>query len=182
MIRQGRVVAIGAAPPCETWAIARWANGGWHQRDNPVPLRAEGCLWGRTDLTPREQRQIRTANVLLIYAIAFATLATFYGIHMWLEHPDLIQRHFEVGAVSIWLLEQLEHLVAIPVASTHRVRHCHFGGKAVKPTRLVAIRLLALARQLVQWKYPVTPSCTLIDKKNQMARGGHPRPRNIPDA
>ena len=115
-------------------------------------------LVGRTDLTPREQRQIRTANVLLIDGIAFATLATFYGIHMWLEHPDLIQRHFQVGAVSIWLIEQLERLVATPVASTHRVRHCHFGGKAVKPIRLVAIRLPALACQLALWKHPVTPS------------------------
>ena len=145
LIRQGRVVAIGAAPPCETWAIARWADKGWHDRSNPVPLRAEGCFWGRTDLTPREQRQIRTANVLLVYAIAFTTPAIFYGVHMWLEHPDLTQRHFHVGAASIWLIEQLERLIATPVASTHRVRRNHFGGKAIKPTRLVAIRLPALA-------------------------------------
>ena len=83
---------------------------------------------------------------------------------MWLEHHDLIQRHFQVGAASILLIEQLERLLATPVASIHRVRHCHFGGKAVKPTRLVAIRLPALACQLAQWKHPVTPSCTLICK------------------
>jgi hypothetical protein len=85
-----------------------------------------------TDLTPREQRQIRTANVLLMYAIAFATRATFYGVHMWLEHPDLTQKHFQVGAASIWLLEQLERLNATPVASTHRVRHNYFLGKAIR--------------------------------------------------
>ena len=107
-------------------------------------------------MTPREQRQIRTANVLLIYAIAFATFAAFYGIHMWLEHPDIIQRFFDVGAASIWLLEQLECLVASPVTSTHRVRHSNFGGKAVEPARLVAIRFPALASQLVQVKHPVT--------------------------
>ena len=64
LIRQGRIVAIGAAPPCEIWAIARWADGGWHQRDNPVFLKAEPCLWGKKELTQREHRQIRTANVL----------------------------------------------------------------------------------------------------------------------
>ena len=84
---------------------------------------------------------------------------------MWLEHQDIIQRHFDVGAASIWLLEQFERLVAIPVASSHRVRHCNLGGQAVKPTRLVAIRLPALASQLAHWKHPVTPSSILIGKK-----------------
>ena len=83
---------------------------------------------------------------------------------MWLEHPDLTQGHFQVVAASTWLIEQLERLVATPVASTHRVRHCHFWGKAVKPTRIVAIRLPAFACQLAEWKDPVTPSCTLIGK------------------
>ena len=104
--------------------------------------------------------------MLLIYAIAFATLATFYGVHMWLEHPDLTPKHLQVGAASIWLLEQLERLIATPVASTHRVRHSQFGRKAVKPIRLVAIRLLALAFQLSQWKHPVRASCTLIGKNS----------------
>ena len=78
---------------------------------------------GEKDLTPREHRQIRTANVLLIYAITLPILAAFYGIHMWLEHPDLVERHFAVGAPSIWLLEKLERFAVLLVASTHRVRH-----------------------------------------------------------
>ena len=50
------------------------------------------------------------------------------------------------------------------IRASHRVRHCNLGGKAVKPTRLFAIRFLSLARQLAKWIYPVIPSHTLIGK------------------
>ena len=53
-------------------------------------------LWGRLDLKPREARQLRTANVLLIYTIAFATLAVMSGLSMWVEYPDLVRGHFEL--------------------------------------------------------------------------------------
>ena len=53
-VKGGRVAATGAAPPCETFAISRWADGGWHNRTNPVPLRSAYELWGRHDLTPNE--------------------------------------------------------------------------------------------------------------------------------
>ena len=36
-VKGGRVAATGAAPPCETFAISRWADMGWHCRTNPVP-------------------------------------------------------------------------------------------------------------------------------------------------
>ena len=70
-------------PPCEMFAISRWADMGWHCRTNPAPLRSAFELWGRHDLTPREQRQVRTSNVLLIYAIAFVILPAIYGIANW---------------------------------------------------------------------------------------------------
>ena len=86
----GRVGAFGAAPPCETWSVTRWieyaqalleqspqAAEELHNRKHPVPLRTAAHPWGRTDLTPKEHRQVRTANVLLTYTIAFATLAFF---------------------------------------------------------------------------------------------------------
>ena len=63
-LKAGRVAAIGAAPPCETWSIARFANcdgidqNGWHNREKPVPFRTAWHLWGRKDFTPREARQV----------------------------------------------------------------------------------------------------------------------------
>ena len=101
-VKVGRVAATGAAP-CETFAIARWADMGWHGRTSPVQLRSAFALWGRHDLTPKEQRQVRPSNVLLGYAIAFVTLSTVYGIANWTEHPDLITRHAWLAAPSIWL-------------------------------------------------------------------------------
>ena len=99
-LRAGRVAAIGTAPPCETWSIARFADcegigqAGWHNRTRPVPLRTAWHPWGRKDLTPREARQVRTANVLLLCTILFATLASFYGTALWIEHPDLGESTF----------------------------------------------------------------------------------------
>ena len=111
----GRVGAFGAAPPCETWSVARWfeyaqailersqlAAEELHNRKHPVPLRTAAQPWGRSDLTPKEHRQVRTANILLTYTIAFATLALFCGIGAWVEHPGLQPKHQLLGAPSSW--------------------------------------------------------------------------------
>ena len=142
-IKGGRVAAIGAAPPCETCAIARWSDGGWHDRQSPVPLRTAKSLWGRTVLTAREARQLRTANVLLFYTIKYATMAAVLGLPMWIEHPDHTRMHIEkgtpddprAGAPSIWLSEFLQRLRAFPCTYHHSVLHRQFAGKATKPTR-----------------------------------------------
>ena len=123
----GRVGDFGAAPPCETWSIARWieyaqallenspqAADELHNRSHPVPLRTAAQPWGRTDLTPKEHRQVRTANVLLTYTIAFATLALFCGIGAWVEHPGLLPKHHTNGAPSIWKLESIQRLAQSP--------------------------------------------------------------------
>ena len=60
-----------------------------------------GQLISFGELSPKEARQVRTANVLLAYTIIFATMASFYGIAMWVEHPDTIVRHHWVGGPSI---------------------------------------------------------------------------------
>ena len=126
-IKGGRVAAIGAAPPCETWAISRYADAGWHDRSRPVPLRTGKNIWGRKDLTPREARQVRTANVLLICTLIYATMASMYGIAMWIEHPDLTARRRtkgnpddpSAGAPSIWLLAATRRLAALPTTKEH---------------------------------------------------------------
>ena len=166
-MRQGRVAVIGAAPPCETWTIARFADvaqKGVHDRSMPVPLRRKEQLWGRSDLTMREHRQVRTANVLLIFAIAYATLATFYGIDMWIEHPDILPSHTLKGAPSIWFLEQLSRLEKLPTTSVHHCPHSRFGGRSHKPTRLFAVRLPTLALRLKQWEYKARVLYSLREK------------------
>ena len=164
-VKGGRVAATGAAPPCETFAISRWADEGWHDRTHPVPLRSAYALWGRHDLTPKEQRQVRTSNVLLIYAIAFATLSAIYGIASWTEHPDLITRHEWLSAPSIWLLEQIRRIQALPNAHAHRLQHCTFGGRTRKPTRLLTVNLeVEMREELNKIEKPRAPTGCLIGK------------------
>ena len=99
-------------------------------RTSPVPLRSAFALWGRHDLSPKEQRQVRTANVLLVYAIAFATLSAVYGIANWTEHPDLLTRYSWLTAPSIWLTEETRRLQVLPNVHSHRLQHCTDGKKA----------------------------------------------------
>ena len=171
-VKCGRVDATGAASPCEIFAISRWADMGWHSRTNPVPLRSAFELWGRHDLTPREQRQVRTSNVLLIYAIAFATLSAIYGIANWTEHPDLIARHVWLAAPSTWITEQLRRLQALPNTQAHHFQHRRFGGATRKPTRLLSVNMSdELDQQLKTHRKTKGPTGRLIGKQNQMAHG-----------
>ena len=136
--------AFGAATPCETWSIARWieyaqalleqssqASDELHNRKHPVPLRTAAQPVGRTDLTPKEHRQVRTANVLLAYTIAFATLAFFRGIGAWVEHLGLLPKHHTHGAPSIWKLEPIQRLAQSPHCRRTQVLHSDFGGDSM---------------------------------------------------
>ena len=122
---------------------------------HPVPLRTAQQPWGRTDLTPKEHRQVRTANVLLTYTIAFATLSLMYGIGAWIEHPGLLPKHATLGAPSIWNFKQVQRLVAAPCVRRLQVNHSDFGGLAVKPTGILAIRLDTLEKRFKDNKHTV---------------------------
>ena len=117
---------------------------GWQCRTNPVLLILAYELWGRhVFFTPREQRQVRTSNVLFIYAIAFATLSATYGIANWTEHPDVITKHAWLAAPSIWITEQIRRVQALPNVQAHHLQHCRSGGATCKPTRLMSVNIRA---------------------------------------
>ena len=101
-------------------------------------------LWVCKDFTAREQRQVRTSNVLLICGIAFATLASMHGLDMWLGHPDFVERHTIVGGALIWLIEQMRRISVLPTSTMHHVKHSHHGGITVKPFLFLAIRMRTL--------------------------------------
>ena len=81
---------------------------------------------------------MRTANVLCVYAIVFATLSAVYGIANWTEHPNLLTRHSWLSAPSISLTEQTRRLQVLPNVHSHRLKHGTFGGQTKKP-RLLTI-------------------------------------------
>ena len=127
--------------PSDIWAISRWSDHGWHSRISPVFLRAAFVFWGRHDLTPKEKRQVRTANVLLVYAIAFATLSAVYGIANWTEQPDLLTRHAWFTSLSMWMIERTRSFQVQPNVHSHRLQHCTYGGKTRKPTRILMVNM-----------------------------------------
>ena len=108
---------------------------------------------------------MRTSNVLLIYAIAFATLSSIYGIANWTEHPDLMSRHAWLAALSIWITEQVRRLQALPNVQAHHLQHCRFGGATRKPTRLMSVNVgRELTEELKKFERPRAPTGCFIGK------------------
>ena len=96
--------------------------------------------------------------MLLIYAIAFATLSAIYGIANWTEHPDLITRHAWLSAPSIWITEQIRRIQALPNVQAHHLQHCTFGGRARKPTRLMTVNMgVELQEEFKRFERPRAP-------------------------
>ena len=165
-MKSGRVAATGAAPFWDFFAIAMWADMGWHCTTSPVPLRSAFALWGRHDLTPQEQRQVRTSNVFFVYTIVFATFSAAFGIANWTEHPDLISRHALLAAPSIWIPEQVRRLHALHNVHAHHLQHCRFGGATRKPTRLMTFNMeIELTAGLRNVDRPRVPTGCLIGQK-----------------
>ena len=108
---------------------------------------------------------MRTANVLLVYAIVFATLSAVCGIANWTEHPDLITRHAWLPAHSIWLTEQIRRLQVLPNVHLHKLQHCIYGWKTRKPTRLMTVNMEPeITEEQLKIENPQAPTGYLIGK------------------
>ena len=83
-----------------------------------------------------------------------------------MEHPGLLPKHANLGAPSIWNLEQVQRLVAAPCVRRLQVNHNDFGGLAVKPTGILAIRLDTLETRFKENKHTVPPQAQLEGKDN----------------
>ena len=102
-IRDRKVVAFVAGPPCETWTAARE-----HQLEEgrgPRPVRSAEELWGLYSLRIRELCQVCIGNELLIFAMqAFMELMVTGGCGL-LEHPAPPPKP---TSPSIWKLPIME--------------------------------------------------------------------------
>ena len=139
-IRGGRVHAMVAGPPCETWSLAR------ELPDGPPPLRSRSEPWGRLAVTERQWLQLQTGNELLWSTLwLFAELLRAGGAAI-VEHPEPWRR--PGSSVCIWMLRWVRALLAAPAVETVSFDQCEHGQFARKPTRLLALRLPSLGERM----------------------------------
>eukprot|EP00959_Pyramimonas_sp_CCMP1952_P144822 3031605-Pyramimonas_sp.AAC.1 len=86
MIRSGRVCAVVAGPPAETWSNAR------HQHPAETSLatrahRSEEHLWGHGNLSSIASKQVTLGNQLLRAALSLLYVCWKYHVPALLSHP-----------------------------------------------------------------------------------------------
>ena len=89
LIMARKVTGVHAAPPCETYTLARWieVNDG----PAPRPLRDMQSPWGKDDLTIQEVTQCFVGTLLMMKALSLMVLAYCYGASFSLEHPKGVE-------------------------------------------------------------------------------------------
>lgn len=148
-IRQQWVVAFIGGPPCETWSRARGKQIHYIDEDGnkcvkagPRVIRSAQQPWGFGSAALKEIRQLTVGNVLLAFAIqAMLELAAVDGYGV-LEHPA--DPEGEQDAASIWRLEVVRALIAMPHVQLIRVAQGLLGSLSPKPTHLLALNLPGL--------------------------------------
>ena len=100
-----------------------------------------------------------------MYAIVFCDLSSVDGIANRTEHPDLISRHAWLAASSIWIMEQVRRLQALPNAHAHHLQHCKFGGAIRKPMRFMTVNMeKEVTEEPRKVERPRTPTGCLLGK------------------
>ena len=148
--REGLVEGLLAGPPCETWSVAREADGMAPER-GPRPLRTAIEPWGLIDLSQRESLQIDAGNQLMIFAIRICLTQALQGKFSLLEHPDDPGLHDSSKAASptIWRTAVLDWLRQLDLFFEMRLEQGYYGQVSRKPTRfLISGVMPSTARQI----------------------------------
>jgi len=148
-VKSGWVCGALCGPPCETWSQARYANHpedhGRECRQGPRPLRDISELWGFSSLSIREALQVATGNELLLFSLELLfSLACVEGFGV-LEHP---QEPEDETRPSIWRLALTRLLMRFPGTEIFDLAQGLLGAWSPKPTRLLALNLPFLRKQL----------------------------------
>lgn len=147
-IRDRKVVAFIAGPPCETWTAAHE-----HQLDDdkqgPRPVRSAEELWGFLSMQLRELQQVCVGNELLIFALQAFIELLFTGGSGLLEHPAPPPKP---TSPSIWKLQIIKVLQEHPHVETCRFAQGLMGAPTPKPTQLLLLNLPCMILFLHQWR------------------------------
>ena len=147
-IRDRKVVAYVAGPPCETWTVAR-ENAVADDRVAPRPVRSATELWGFECMTLRETCQVNVGNELLFFSLeALMELVLTDGWAI-IEHPAPPQKEH---APSIWKLAVIQALLALPQIETCRFCQGLLGAFSPKPTQLLLLNLPGVILALHRWR------------------------------
>ena len=150
LIAARRVVGAHAAPPCETYTLARWME--IPDAPAPRPLRDSFSPWGRDGLTLAEVQQCHVGTVLMFRALQLLLLTFCYGGSFSLEHPKGANN--ENGRWTIWDSAFVKQLLLLP-----RVQRIDFiqgplGQPFTKPTSMLVGRLDNFAHKLFSHYQP----------------------------
>ena len=85
--RGGEFLAIIAAPPCNTFSIARFITPK-DGKPGPTPLRTRESINGMPDLSDSNQRKLRDANVLIRRMCAILLAGHMAGTQFMIENPS----------------------------------------------------------------------------------------------
>ena len=147
-IRDRKVVAFVAGPPCETWTAAR-ENQLDTEKRGPRPVRDASALWGFDCMQLRELCQVCIGNELLLFALQAFLELLFTGGCAMLEHPAPPPKP---TSPSIWKLPIIEVLQQHPDVETCRFAQGLLGAPTPKPTQLLLLNMTNMILELHQWR------------------------------
>lgn len=161
LLREPGCLGAVMGPPCNTFSHARTVAPG------PPPLRTSEHPYGLPGLTPSQKEQVRTANLLAARSAEAATLLHGAGKSFVIENPE----RWSPQSPSIWALEEMQRVAALPGVCTLHFDQCTVGAPARKPTTLLYYRL-DLRRLQARCTHPVRE---WRNPDGSMHRGAHPR-------
>ncbi len=154
LIFGGKICALLAGPPCDTWSRARTlglqccgdmlqpgATCGTCRRRIPRPLRTGERLWGLGNLNKKEMIALKLANTLYRATMTLAAMAHTRGIPWLIEHPEAPT---DRAHASSWRLPETTTMASIEGVETISFHQCIFGARSTKPTTLMAGHLPTL--------------------------------------
>eukprot|EP00435_Cladocopium_sp_Y103_P043087 s478_g12.t1 len=148
LIRSRRVSGAHAAPPCETFSLARWID--LEQEAAPRPLRDVDNPWGVLHRTLREVAQLTIGNLLMVRALYLLLLVYFHGGSVTLEHPAEITNKSQKW--TIWDSAFLHLFLTLKDVYKMRFLQGPLGRPFCKPTNLLVGRINNM-QQMIFSKY-----------------------------